>query len=449
MWGEEGRVMLVNILSLVVVIGVLVLLHEGGHFLAARAVGAPVAVFSVGFGKRLFGFRRGNTDFRWSLIPLGGYVRILGLGPDESDVVQPGQPQPELLPRWKRAVILVAGPAANVLGAVLFMGLAFNLGVEVPAWQDQPPVVGWVDPASPAVQAGIQPGDQVLAVDGKAIERWRDLEMVTIASPNRELSVKLRRGSEVITVTLKPRSVSRYALGWAGLAPPIPAEVQRVMPGSPAEAAGLAPGDRILAVDDHKVGHFFDLVRLIGERAEREVSIQVLRQGQVLTLKAKPRKEGDQGKLGIPMPSWQVIRKLPAGRALAEAVTECRRMTAETLWVLSRMVTGRASIRQMSGPIDIAKFSGEAARSGFVPLVWLLGVISLQLAIFNLLPIPVLDGGHLAIVAVEGVRRRDFSFKTKERITSVGFWLIMALILFVLANDLVKNLPALSPRTHP
>jgi regulator of sigma E protease len=172
----------------------------------------------------------------------------------------------------------------------------------------------------------------------------------------------------------------------------------------------------------------------------------VERSGQRLLIKARPRKEGDQGKLGIPMPATRVIRKLPPAEAFTEALGECRRMTFETLWVLSRMVQGKASVRQMSGPIDIAKFSGEAARAGFAPFLWLLGVISLQLAIFNLLPIPVLDGGHLAVLSVEALRRRDFSWKTKERILNVGFWLIMALVVFVLFNDLWKNFPGLWPR---
>jgi len=441
----ERNAMLVNILSLIVVLGVLVLLHEGGHFLAARAVGAPVAVFSIGFGKRLFGFRRGETEFRWSLVPLGGYVRILGLGPDESDLLKPGDPEPVLLSRWKRGVILLAGPLANVLGAVVFLAAAFAIGVEVPVWQDQRPVVGWVDPSSPAAAAGILPGDEVVAVDGKPMTRWRDLELATVSSPGKRLALTVRRGERTFVVTLTPKDVTPYALGWAGLFPPLPPVVERVLPGSPAEKAGLAPGDRILAVDGQPVGHFFDLVRLIGERAEKEITLEVERGGQRVVLQARPRREGEQGKLGIPSPNTRVVRQLPLPAAVREAVLECRRMTAETLWMLGRMVTGKASLRQMSGPIDIAKFSGEAARSGAVPLIWLLGVISLQLAIFNLLPIPVLDGGHLAVLAVEGVRRRDFSWQTKERILNVGFWLVMALVVFVLANDILKNLPWLWP----
>ncbi len=433
--------LLVNALALVIVLGVLVFIHEGGHFLAARAVGARVSVFSFGFGKRLFGVRRGDTDYRVSLVPLGGYVRIVGLGPDESTAAGAAEAAEELLPRWRRALILVAGPMANVVGAVAFLALAFVVGVRVPAWQSAPPEVAWVDPASPAAAAGVQPGDRVLSIDGTAIATWRDLEMATLSAAGRTLTLRLVRGGEAMDVTVTPTSVSRYELGYAGLAPPLPAEVPRVLPGSAAEEAGLKSGDRIVAIDGEPVRHFFDLIRLVSGRAGQRMVVTVERQGARLDLPATPRNVDGQGKLGIPPPNPTVVQKLAIPPAVAEASRECYRMTRETLAVLGRMLTGRSSIKQMSGPIDIARFSGEAARAGLVSLIWLLGVISLQLAIFNLLPIPVLDGGHLSILAVESAIRRDFSFRTKERIITIGFWLIIALVVVVLVNDLAKNLP--------
>lgn len=432
---------LVNLLALVVVLGVLVFIHEGGHFLAARAVGASVSVFSFGFGKRLFGFRRGETDYRVSLVPLGGYVRIAGLGPDESSQVDGSDDAEELLPRWQRAIILVAGPLANVIGAVGFLALAFWVGVDVPAWHAQPPDIAWVDPASPAAAAGIEPGDRVLSVDGKPVPTWRELEMATLSSPGRPLVVRVRRGEGIVEVTLTPRPESRYELGYAGLAPPLPPEVPRVLPGSAAEAAGIAPGDRIVAIDGEPTRHFYDLIRLVGGRAGQRIVVTVERGGERLDLEATPRNVDGQGKLGIPPPNPTVLQRLALPAAVAQASRECLHMTRETLAVLGKMLTGRSSIRQMSGPIDIARFSGEAARSGFIALVWLLGVISLQLAIFNLLPIPVLDGGHLAVITVESAIRRDFSVRTKERIVSIGFWLIIALVAVVLVNDVAKNLP--------
>ena len=434
--------MLVNIFALVVVLGVLVFIHEGGHFLAARAVKAGVSVFSFGFGKRLFGVTRGGTDYRVSLIPLGGYVRIAGLGPDESTPVGAAGEEEKLLPRWQRSIILIAGPLANVVGAVAFLAFAFVVGVEVPAWQHQPPEIAWVDPDSPAAEAGVLPGDLVLAVDGRPVATWRELEMETLSAPGRTLKVRLRRGGTTFEVTLTPRNVSRYALGYAGLAPPLPAQVPRVLPGSAAEEAGLASGDRILAVDGEPVRHFYDLIRLVGGRAGQRIVLTVERNGHQLQLPATPRTVDGQGKLGIPLPNPTVVQRLGLPAAVTEAWRECVRMTRETFTVLGRMVTGQSSIKQMSGPIDIARFSGEAARSGFVNLVWLLGVISLQLAIFNLLPVPVLDGGHLLVTTLESLRRRDFSFRTKERIINIGFWLIIALVVVVLFNDVMKNLPA-------
>lgn len=433
--------MLLNIAALIVVLGVLILLHEGGHFLAARAVGAPVSVFSFGFGKRLFGFRRRGTDFRVSLIPLGGYVRVEGLGPDESDLVGVERPATPLLARWQRAVILVAGPAANIFGAIAFLAAAFVVGVPVPAWHQEPPVIAWVDPSSPAAESGLAAGDHVLAVDGRPITTWRQLELATISAANRPLTVTFQRGGEVRQVVLTPRPETRYEVGYAGLAPPLPAVVAGVVPKSPAEKAGLAPGDTILAVDGHPVENFYNLVKLISERPGREVTLTVARDSQALSLVATTRDEGGRGILGVPAPNPTVVRRLGVGAAVGEAVRECRRMTHETFSVLGRMVTGRSSLRQMSGPIDIARFSGAAARTGAISLVWLLGVISLQLAIFNLLPIPVLDGGHLAVIAIETAARRDLPARVKERILNVGFWMIVVLVAVVLVNDVIKNLP--------
>jgi regulator of sigma E protease len=435
---------LLNLAALVIVLGVLVLLHEGGHFLLARALGARVSVFSFGFGKRLGGFTRNGTDYRVSLIPLGGYVRIHGLGPDESDVVAGEEAPPEpLLPRWRRTLILLAGPGANLVGAVLFVAVAFVVGVQVPAWQDRPPEVAWVDPGSPAAAAGIKGGDLVLAVDGKPVRTWGDLDLATMGSPGHALRLRFRRGAELLEATLTPRSVTRYELGYAGLAPPLPAEVPGFLPGSAAEKAGMRPGDRIVAVNGERVRHFFDVMRLVGASPNRELTITVERGKETLSIKATPRDVDGQGKLGIPAPSPTILKQLGPPAAIVEAVRENVRMTRETFAVIGRMFSGRASLKQMSGPIDIARFSGQAARTGTVSFIWFLGMISLQLAIFNLLPIPVLDGGHLAVIALESAVRRDFSNRTKERILNIGFWLIIALMAVVIFNDISKNVPAM------
>jgi len=433
--------MIVNILALIVVLGVLIFIHEGGHFLAARLVGAPVTVFSFGFGRRLFGIRRGGTDYRVSLIPLGGYVRILGLGPDESDVAGAHTEEAPLLPRGQRALISIAGPAANAVFAILFVAAAFMVGVQVPAWQDAAPEIAWVDPESPAAAAGLRAGDVVLRVDGAPITTWRDLELATLGAANRALAVRYVREGREDEVQLTPRSVTRYELGYAGLAPPLPAEVPGVQPGSPAERAGLQAGDRILAVDGEPVRHFYDVIRLVGDKAGQVLTLSIGRGGETLAIPATPRDVDGQGKLGIPAPNPTALKRLGPLAAVAEGARECVRMTRETFAVIGRMITGRSSLKQMSGPIDIARFSGAAARTGVVAMVWLLGVISLQLAIFNVLPIPLLDGGHLALLALESVRRRDLSWKLKERILTVGFWLIIGLVVVVLYNDIMKALP--------
>lgn len=433
--------MLISILAFVFVLGVLVIIHEAGHFLAARLLGAPVEVFSVGFGKRLVGFERGGTDYRISAVPFGGYVRIRGLGPDESDVVEADREHPDLLPRWKRALILVSGPTTNLLGAVVFLAVAFMIGVESPAYHQELPVVGWVQPDSPAAEAGVEPGDRVVRVNGEPVPTWRELETSILTSGGHEVSMLLERDGVDRRVHFTPEQVTRYGFGYSGMLPPLSSEVVQTIPGSPADRAGLEAGDRVVAVNGEPVEQFYDLIRLISPHPEEEITLRVEREGAIREVAVVPMNEDDEGKIGIAIVFPSRIEHLGPVAAVATGIAESRRMTIETFRVIGKLLTRRTSVRQVSGPIDIARISGEAARSGVNSLVWLMGLISLQLGIFNLLPIPVLDGGHLTIIGFESIIRRDLSLRLKERILEVGFYLLIALMVFVLFNDIVKILP--------
>jgi regulator of sigma E protease len=432
---------MVSLVAFIFVLGVLVILHESGHFLAARALKAPVEVFSIGFGKRLWGFEKGGTDYRVSLIPLGGYVRVVGLGPDESTVVGSGDQDQTLLPRWKRGLILLAGPTTNLVFAVVFLGIAFMAGVPRPAYLSEPPQVGWVDPSSPAASAGIETGDVIRSVAGTPIESWRDLDTAFLTAGGRPIPVTLRRDGETLHVTVTPEKVTRYEFGYAGVYPPLQAVIEKMVPGSPAQRAGLRKGDRITTVNGQPVHQFWDLIRLISPHPDQEITLGVLRDGKTLHLKVVPDDQGGEGKIGIALAfPTKRVRMAPLAAVTAGA-RDSLRMTRETFGVLGKLITRKASIRQVSGPIDIARMSGDAARSGFDTLLWFMGLISLQLGILNLLPIPVLDGGHLAIIGFESTIRRDLPIKVKERILEVGFYLLIVLMVVVLFNDVIKVLP--------
>ena len=433
--------MLTSVLAFVFVLGVLIVLHEAGHFAAARLLGAPVEVFSVGFGKRLWGIKKGGTDYRLSAIPFGGYVRVVGLGPDESDIVGGGSEEPTLLPRWQRALILLAGPVTNILAAVVFLGGAYMIGVESPIYLDQPPVVGWIDPDSPADTVDLAPGDVVRSVDGQPIPTWRELEMALFTSGGREIELVVERDGALHDVRMTPEAVTRYQFGYAGIAAPLDPVIVTLLPGEPAARAGLVEGDRITAVNGEPVAQFYDLIRLISPHPGEQISLDVIRDGQRRQFEMVPADYGGEGRIGIALVYPSEIRKLSPLPALAAGAQESVRMTRETFRVIGRLITRKASMRQLSGPIDIARISGEAARSGLHTLIRLMGLISLQLGIFNLLPIPILDGGHLTILAFESTIRRDLPLRTKERILEVGFYLLILLFVVVMFNDIVKILP--------
>ena len=443
-----------NTLALLLVLSVLVVVHEFGHFALAKAFRFPVEVFSVGFGKRLFGKNWRGTDYRVSAIPLGGYVRVVGLGPDESTIAEGTSTEaPPVGKRWQRALILLAGPGMNLVLALTLHTAVFALGVRVPAYELQPAVIRIVEEKGPGAEAGFHPGDRIVSVDGHETPRWRDAQYQFAMNARQPLTVEVDRGGNGVFLKVTPRAVGKYDIGDVGLFPDagrnVAPRIVTVVSGSPAERAGLKSGDVIDAVAGRAIRgspeEILDkFVSGVTGAAPGPFPISIHRDGKPMNVQVSPRKEGEVWKVGVlvgpDLP--EVLERFPLGQAFVEG---WRRVVTDfkmTFSVIGRLFRGKASMKTMSGPLDIAKFSGEAARTGAVPLVALMAAISLQLGIFNLLPIPVLDGGHLFLLTIEGIVRRDFSLRVKERILQFGFLMILALLTVVLYNDLAKNLPA-------
>ena len=443
-----------NTLALIVVLSVLVVAHEFGHFAVAKWFRFPVEVFSVGFGKRLFGRKVRGTDYRVSAIPLGGYVRVIGLGPDESTVTEgTSQEASPVGKRWQRALILLAGPAMNLVLAVLLHTAVFAIGVKVPAYELERPVIRVVEADSPGAAAGFRPGDRVISINGTETPRWRDVLFVFGMNAREKLDVEVDRAGNGVFLQVVPRPNTKYDLGYVGLLPDfgtnVRARIGAVVAGSPAERAGLKSGDVVLKVAGKPITGapdqvFTNFVTAVTGAAPGPFPIEYLRDGRAATATVTPRRDPDGSwKVGVQVGGDlpEVLERFPLRQAFLEGWRRVETDFRMTISILGRLFRGRASMKSMSGPLDIAKFSGEAARTGAVPLVALMAAISLQLGIFNLLPIPVLDGGHLFLLAVESAARRDFSLRVKERILQVGFVMILALLAVVLYNDLAKNLP--------
>ena len=513
-----------TILAFLFVIGILVFIHELGHFLVAKWCGVRVEKFSLGFGKKIFGFKRGETEYLVSMLPLGGYVKMYGEGGEGNlivDHVEPGSKAEKAgfgsgdkitgidgmdlvsLSRWreienflrqdpereyvfsierdekketlkskvanlegmkvfsekeygrsfsnqsilKRLGIVVAGPFMNFLLPFVFFPIIFMLGIGVAAYLEQPPVVGYVEPRSSASEAGFKKGDTILQIDGKDVKTWRDVNIAFQSNPDATLTVKVKRDGVIKTFQVKATS-SPEGIVAVGIAEHLDARVGGVMPGTPAERAGLQKGDLILAVNGTKISDWYQMASIIRGKVSEEVTLLIKRGDKQIETKITPEplQETGQGAIGITPFREEIVKKYGFFESIFEGIKEAAQMIIEVTVLLFafiyKLITGKIALgtagKSIAGPLLIAQVSGTAAESGLASLLQFTCFISINLALINLFPIPMLDGGHVLYLAIEAIKKRPLSQRTLEISQRIGFTFLIFIMFLAIYNDISR-----------
>ena len=430
-----------SVLSFAFVLGVLVFFHELGHFVVARLHGVRCLTFALGFGPKLLQTKRGDTVYCICAIPLGGYVKMAGAGEGPDDKPEGKDDEFPSKTKWQRFQILIAGPVMNIILAVLILAGVLYQGVTVPVYLEQPPIVGIVPDGSPAATAGIQAGDSILSVAGRNVDTWEEMEFAVAPHADREIDVVLRRDGGERTVQVIPASRGTFKVGVLGVEPDVPPQVVDMMSttSSAAQEAGILVGDVIEAIEGREVTTE-SLMAMIQASPDIPLTLRIRRDGVRQDIVVTPQLVGDVGKIGVALNTSYEMHSIELGPFEAFAMSleqnyETSGLLFQTLWGL---LTRDVPVAQLAGPVGILQLSGQAVGVSWVVFFGFMSMLSLNLGILNLLPIPILDGGHIFIMAMEGVSRRDFSVRLKERIALAGFVLLMTLIVTVTYNDLAR-----------
>ncbi len=438
-----------TIIGMVLALGVIILVHEWGHFIIARLFGVRVDVFSIGFGPRLFGVKRGATDWRVSALPLGGYVRMAGqdiTDIDSGDQKPTGSPD-ELMSkkRWQRALISFAGPAVNLIFPVVLLGIYFVIaGEPYYAFLDKPVVVLGLPADQLDSASNLQVGDKVVSLDDLKNPTWGQVSHVADSLPlgtTLKVQVENQGVTRQVDLTVK-KSPEDHLFGYTPIAP----KVLQAITGKPAAVAGMKDGDLIRSVNGQKIDFWDQFVDAIHHSEGKTLQVEVSRNGQLLTLAVTPKigaaQSGDKVyQIGI-TPEMTIAHK-PLGvvDSFKAGIAQTGALVSETIGVVTKLVTGRVSVKDLQSVIGISRAAGEAVSLGPSYIILFMALISVNLGILNLLPIPILDGGHILLLSLEGIRRRDFSLAFKERFIQVGLVFLLALFAYVMYNDVVRLLP--------
>ncbi|HTR25650.1 MAG TPA: site-2 protease family protein [Terriglobales bacterium] len=434
-----------------IVLGVMIFLHELGHFVAAKYFGVRVEQFAIGFGKRLIGFRKGETDYRINALPLGGYVKMSGENPMDDRTGDPG----EFLshPRWQRFIIAIAGPAMNVILAIALLTGVYMAHFSYPAFMDGPAIVGWIVPNTPAQKAGIQIGDKIVRIEDTANPTWEQIEVKEALNPNQSLRFSIERNGEVVPKEITPEPKGSHEYGDIGWLPKEgdAATITSVEHGMPAEKAGLKVGDIIQTANGQPIPEIEALVDLLSHSNDKPLQIVALRDGQQMTFNLQPvlapagPSAEPRYRIGVASEPPMKVVKLNFPQAFNRSLQDNKKSSFLILELLQKMVQRKVSLRQVDGPIGIGSAVGAAAREqGWSPLLTITAAISLNLGIMNLLPIPILDGGVILLLLIEGLMQKDISLAIKERIYQAAFVFLVLFAVMVIYNDIVKTLPGIT-----
>jgi regulator of sigma E protease len=436
--------LLTSIVAVAIVLGVVVLVHEWGHFMAAKLFGVRVVVFSIGYGTRLFGWKKGDTDYRVSVLPLGGYVRLAGDNPVEE---RTGAPDEFLSrPRWQRVLIYCAGPFMNlVLAFAVATGIYLFLGMPVPVYMSEPAKVAYIGAHTPAEEAGLKVGDRITKIDAIDNPTWEQVyTALGKVTPGAPIPLQVDRAGQQLSLTTKMGDTGNadVAVGDPLMAPVI----SEVASGMPADRAGLRANDKIVAAEGQPITTWTQLVDVIKGSNGNLLHLTAEREGKDLQFEMKPiLGPNELGQTVYVIGAARIdptnYRRLGAIQAFHEGGLATGNMVTMVLGVVKELITGKVSVRQLQSVVGIARESGQAAKRGTVDFISWLAVISVNLGVLNLLPIPILDGGHILLLTIEGAMRRDISLAIKERIVQVGVVFLLVIFAIVMYNDVARVLP--------
>jgi len=434
-----------NVGWFLVAVFILVTFHELGHFSVARLLGVGVSKFSIGFGKTLYSFRsrRSSTEYVLGVLPFGGYVKFIDEREDHVD--------PRDLPRafnrqnlWVRTAVVIAGPGANFILAIFFYWLVFGIGV--PGVE---PVIGYIEPGSSAEVVGLQRGDRIARINGRNVRSWGEhryyllnqveagktltFTVVTRAGQNKTVSIE---SSELQSGRLNPLVLEEQI----GILPRLAPIVGTLIAGEVADAAGIKVNDQFMTIDGIAIDGWRDVVKTISSRPDQTIRLSILRNGALKTIVVVPKAihslDSVVGRIGIgPANHVNVVVRLGAGEAITRAVEATWLLSKLTVGMIVQMVQGKESTKNIGGPLSIAKYAGASAEYGFTAFLTFLAILSISLGILNLLPIPVLDGGHLVYFIIEGIKGGPVSEAFMYRSQQLGFAVLAVLISFALYND--------------